>query len=154
MECSHKNLIVNGDFRTRIAPWTGRLIRRVKNPQNPKDESILMGGKDGNQRSILSQLIEVQPEFQCAYYLTFRMINISPKDKPAQFYATVAYLDAQSRLIRSTPLWIKPPKQQTFRAYFTIVPPPPKQTSKIKIVFLLTQGILLIDTVRLASRNV
>lgn len=154
MECSHKNLIVNGDFRARIAPWTGRQIQRVRNPQDQKDYSILMGGKDGNKRSVLSQVIRIQPEHRCAYYLTFRMINISPKQKPAQFYATVLYLDFNSHLIRSTPLLIKPPKQKTFRSYFTIVPPPPEKTSKIKVVFLLTQGLLLIDTVRLASRDV
>lgn len=152
--CSHKNWIVNGDFQARIAPWTGSQIERVKNPTDASDYSILMGGKIGNQQSTLIQYIDLQqPEYRCAYYLTFRIMNISPKGRPAQFYATVVYLDSRARLIRSTPLLIQPPKQNSFKAYFAIVPPPPRKTSKVKIVFLLVQGRLLIDSIRFASRD-
>lgn len=152
--CSQKNLIVNGDFRARIAPWTGRSIQRVRNPQNHRDYSILMGEKDGKKQSHLSQVIPLQPEYHCAYYLTFRLFNIGAKGQPVQFFATVSYLDPRSRLIRITPLLVEPPQQKAFRSYYTIVPPPPSRTTKIKVVFLLTRGFLLIDSIRLTSHQV
>jgi hypothetical protein len=152
--CSHKNLIVNSDFRSRIAPWTGRSIQRVPNPENRQDHSILMGRRDGKTTSTLSQTISLKPEYHCAYYLTFRLYNLSPKGQPAQFYAAVSYLDQRSRQIRITPLLVEPPKQKAFRSYYTIVPPPPRQTAMIKVVFLLTQGLLLIDLIRLTSHQV
>lgn len=154
MACSHKNWIVNGDFKARIAPWTGSQIERVKNPTDASDYSILMGGKTGNQWSTLIQQIELQLEYRCAYYLTFRIMNISPEGRPAQFYATVVYLDSRARSIRSTPMLIQPPRQNSFKSYFAIVPPPPRKTSKVKVVFLLVQGRLLIDSIRFASREV
>ena len=152
--CSHKNLIVNGDFRARISPWTGQSIRRVRNPQDRQDYSILMGKLDGKKQSVLSQTISLEPEFHCAYYLTFRLFNISERHQPVQFYATVSYLDQRSRAIRITPLIVEPPKQKAFRSYYTIVPPPPRKTAKIRVVFLLTQGLLLIDSIRLTSHQV
>lgn len=150
--CSHKNLIVNGDFLARISPWTGKAIRRVQNPQNRRDYSILMGDKSEKKQSYLSQVISLQPEFHCAYYLTFRLFHMG--SQPVQFYATVSYLDKDARFIRMTPLLVEPPKQKAFRSYYTIVPPPPRKTAKIQVVFLLTQGLLLIDSIRLYSHQV
>lgn len=156
MACSHRNLIVNGDFRARLAPWTGTQIRRVRNPENKNDFSVAMGTPNGKKQSVLSQRIKAKLEPGCAYYLTFRIINDSPDHISARFYATVAYLNSKGKLIRSTPLFLIPPElpRKKYRSYFSIVPPPPKNASQLKVVFWLQQGFVYIDTIRLGSHEV
>lgn len=154
MACSNRNIIINGDFYSRIKPWKGKQIQRVRNPQIPSDYSILMGNRTGSAESILSQQRRVVLEKNCAYYLTFRMINVSPKHLPARFFATVAYLDAQGKLIRSTPLLLTPPEANRYKPYFSIVPPPPRKAHQVKVVFWLQQGRIYIDMIRLVSQSV
>lgn len=156
MACSHRNLIVNGDFQVKLAPWTGKQIRRVRNPENISDFSVAMGTPSGKKQSVLSQQIRTKLESGCAYYLTFRIINDSPDHISARFYATVAYLDTRGKLIRSTPLFLTPLElpRKKYRPYFSIVPPPPKNAAQIKVVFWLQQGFVYIDTIRLGSHDV
>lgn len=154
--CSHKNLIVNGDFRSRLYPWTGKRIMHVRNPLNELDYSVLMEAPNTHKQSILSQRMQVKPEEKCAYHLTFRIINVSPNHLPIRFYAIVAYLDKKGRLIRSTPLLLTLPEQslKKYKPYFSIIPPPPNRTEQCKVVFLLLQGRLFIDMIRFVSYTV
>lgn len=156
MACSHRNLIVNGDFHSTIKPWTGKNIRRVRNPQQKSDFSILMGSQTGNAESILSQQRQVRLELNCTYYLTFRVINDSPDHRPALLFATVAYLDKNRKITRTTPLMLTPRELpvKTYKPYFSIVPPPPKTAQYVKVVFWLRQGLLYIDMIRLVSNSV
>lgn len=92
----------------------------------------------------------------CAYYLYFRVFNITPKQREAHLQAIVTYQNAQGKLLRITPLLIDIPEERDgkFNHYYTIVPPPPVNTKRVGVIFVLKSGLILLDTIRLIARPV
>jgi len=154
MACSSRNLLINGGFRRGLAPWTGKHIQRTKNPLKKNDWSVKMNADRG--AAVLKQKVNGPFEQGCAYYLHFRSYNITPTGQKAVLFATVSYLDAGGRIIRSTPMQIILPegKQAKWFSYFTIVPPPPQNAKSLSVVFWLTSGSLFVDYIRIASHSV
>jgi hypothetical protein len=154
MPCTNRNLLKNGSFRSGISPWTGMGINRVNNPFQPGDFSILMKSSAAN-NAVLKQSIQGPFEEDCAYYLNFRVLNVTPPGNEAVLYAAVSYLNRKKNLIRTTPLLIKPPARTSdWYSYFSIVPPPPRGTRFATVVFLLAKGNLLVDYIRFASHSI
>ncbi|MBA4600884.1 hypothetical protein [Thermoactinomyces mirandus] len=152
MACSGRNLLKNGGFRRGVAPWRGRRIRRLNNPLRSGDYSIFMSAVRTGADAVLQQTVYAPFERGCAYYLYFRLLNVTPSESRTDLYATVAYLNKNHRIIRSTPLLIRPPVQtHNWYSYFTIVPPPPRGTRMVSVVFLLGNGSLFVDYIRFAS---
>lgn len=145
------NILVNGGFRLGLAPWTGTNIKRVQNPVNKEDYSVLL--RNG---SVLKQKRPLTISPGCAYYLYFRLLNASARNVQANLFATVVYLDGKGNILRSTPLDIKPPAQSKlqFKAYFEIVPPPPIATKSVAVVFSDVTGSIFVDYICLAAHKV
>lgn len=155
MACSRRNLLGNGGFQKGIAPWQGNRIRRLRNPLRPGDYSMFMSATRTGADAVLQQTVYGPFERGCAYYLYFRLLNVTPPESRTDLYATVAYLNRNRQIIRSTPMLIKPPHQTSdWYSYFTIVPPPPRGTSTALVVFLLENGSLFVDYIRLASHAI
>jgi hypothetical protein len=155
MACSNRNLVVNGEFRRGISPWTGHDIKWVKNPLRYHDTAVLMNPSSNVGIAVLKQTVSGTFEQGCAYYLYLRVMNVSPSVRKVLLFATVAYLDAGKGIIRSTPLVIEPPRTGgKWFSYFSIVPPPPPRARFMTVSFFLKEGALLIDTVRLASHEI
>jgi len=155
MACSGRNLLKNGGFTRGIAPWTGTRIRRLKNPLRSGDYSIFMSAARNGADAVIKQTVYGPFERGCAYYLYFRLLNMTPPESRTDLYATVAYLDKNRRIINSTPLLVKPPYQtKSWYPYFSIVPTPPRGTATISVVFLLANGSLFVDYISLASHKV
>lgn len=154
MTCSNRNLLRNGGFRKGLAPWYGIRIKRVPNPIYKNDWSVIMDAR--NKAAVLAQKVQGTFEHKCAYYLYFRSYNITPKNQKALLYAVVSYLDAKGKTLRTTPLQINPSRRnrKQWSSYFTIVPPPPRNTKSINVVFLLKSGILYVDYIRIASHEI
>jgi hypothetical protein len=152
MTCSNRNLLVNGEFKNGLSPWVGSGIKHVKSPINPNDAAVWMPGPG----SYLHQVVKGAFETRCAYYLYFRVLNAGAKGKPTQITATVSYLNAGGRLLRSTPVSIKPPAalSRKWFAYYTIVPPPPPETRFVVVNLRINEGALFVDSLRLASHEV
>jgi hypothetical protein len=154
MACSGKNLLKNGGFTRGIAPWTGTRIRRMKNPLRPGDYSLFMSATR-SRPAALKQTVSGPFEQGCAYYLYFRLLNVTPPTSQAEIYATVAYLDKNRRIINSTPLLVRPPRRlKSWYPYFSIVPTPPRGTAMLSVVFLLASGTLFVDYISIASHKV
>ncbi|WP_028775600.1 hypothetical protein [Shimazuella kribbensis] len=151
MACTNTNIIVNGGFRTGLAPWTGTNVKIVKNPVYKNDSSALL--RTG---SVLKQRQALTIQKGCAYYLYFRLLNVTPSGLNANLFATVSYLDNHGNIIRSTPLQIILPraKKLAFKSYFNIVPPPPAQTRSVSVVFSSVKGTVFVDYIRLAAHTV
>lgn len=155
MACSRRNLLVNGGFQRGIAPWRGNRIRRLKNPLRSGDYSIFMSAVRTGTGAVLYQTIDGPFEEECAYYLYFRLLNGTPPESRTGFYAAATCLDRNGKMIRTTPMIIKPPYQTTdWYSYFTIIPPFPRGTAMVSVVFLLENGSLFVDYVRLASHDI
>ncbi|MBH8585034.1 hypothetical protein [Thermoactinomyces sp. CICC 10520] len=155
MACSGRNILINGGFQKGSAPWTGKRIRRMKNPLRAGDYSMWMGATRAGGDSILKQTIRGPFERGCAYYLYFRLLNVTPPQSKAELYAAVAYLNEKRQMIRSTPLLIRPPYLgNKWYSYFTIVPSPPLNARYVSVVFLLRKGLLFVDYIRLASHDI
>lgn len=156
MACSNRNLLLNGGFRTGVHPWKGRNAARIANPLVPGDFSLAMG-KNPQKNSLLYQTVPGPLEKGCAYYLYFRVLNRSRANVQPWLIASVAYLNAKRRLLRTTPLFLKPPRRSpvdVFHPYFTIVPPPPDRTRFLTVVFTSDRGTVLVDYIRIASHNI
>lgn len=154
MACSGRNILINGGFQRGSALWTGKRIRRLKNPLRTGDYSMWMSATHLSADSVLKQTVYGPFEKGCSYYLYFRLLNVTPPDSKTKLYATVAYLNENRQIIRSTPLLIHPPYQgKRWYTYFNIVPPPPLNTRFISVVFLLKSGSLFVDYIRLASHK-
>lgn len=154
MACSGRNILINGGFQRGTAPWTGKRIHRMKNPLRAGDYSMWMGATNTGDDSVLKQTVYGPFEKGCSYYLYFRLLNVTPPKDKTVLYATVAYLNANRQIIRSTPLLIHPPHQgMRWYSYFNIVPPPPLKTRFVSVVFLLKKGLLFVDYIRLASHQ-
>jgi hypothetical protein len=151
MACSNTNVLVNEGFRQGLAPWTGTNIKVVPNPVYNGDSSVLL-----TTGSVLKQKRPLQVEKGCAYYLYFRVLNASPASARANFFATVSYLDNNGKILRSTPLLVLLPRATAlkFKSYFSIVPPPPKKTRYVSVVFSGVKGRIFVDYIRLASHVV
>ncbi len=155
MTCSRRNLIRNGGFQRGVAPWRGTRIRRLKNPLRSGDYSMFMSAARNGADAVLQQRVNGPFESGCAYYLYFRLLNVTPLESRTDLYAAVAYLNRNGQIIRSTPMLVKPPYQTPdWYSYFTIVPPPPQGTAMVSVVFLLENGSLFVDYVRLASHSI
>lgn len=156
MACSNTNLLVNRGFQTGLSPWTGTNIKRVKSPIDPTQFAVLMNNPTGQVRTTLKQVVPLTIEPGCAYYLYFQVLNTTTGSQPANLFGTVAYLDAQQRIIRSTPLQVQPPKATSLKRfkYFDIVPPPPHNTRFVSVSFLLGNGTLFVGYVRLVAHSV
>ncbi|WP_143085182.1 hypothetical protein [Planifilum fulgidum] len=103
----------------------------------------------------LKQTVSGPFERGCAYYLYFRLLNVTPPSSRAEIYATVAYLDKNRRILNSTPLLVRPPRQtKSWYPYFSIVPTPPRGTAMLSVVFLLAKGTLFVDYISVASHKV
>lgn len=153
MACSIRNLLVNGDFREGLSPWTGANIKRVKNPISKNDFAVLMNNPAGSERTVLKQTVSGPFEKGCTYYLHFGVLNITPASGKVTLFATVAYLDANQKIVQSTPLQVLPPKTKSLKwhLFFSIVPPPPVHARFASIVFLLSKGTLFIDYITFAA---
>jgi hypothetical protein len=151
MACSNTNILVNGGFRQGLAPWTGTKIKRLPNPVYKGDSSVLL-----TNGSILKQTRPLRISPGCAYYLYFRLLNVSTSNVQANLFATVAYLDQNGKILRSTPLQVQPPKARklAFNSYFDIVPPPPAATKSVLVVFSGVTGSIFVDYIRLAAHSV
>ncbi len=156
MVCSNKNLLVNSKFRRGLSPWTGGNIKIVKNPMANNDLAVLMNAMNPHVSSVLKQTVYGPLEQGCAYYLFFRVMNLTPSPYKARLFATVSYLDDRGDIIRSTPLLILFPELTEFEwvSYFTIVPPPPGNVHHTSVVMLLAAGKVLVDNIVLSSRQV
>jgi hypothetical protein len=156
MACSKKNILFNGGFTKGLQGWTGKNIKLVRNPVFSNDTSLLMG-VNPDQMSTLKQIIQTpELESECAYYLYFRTLNVTPNRGRPDLYATVVYLDKNGKWLRVTPmLLILPPKKKLgFSSYFTIVPSPPKGTKQVIASFLLNSGRVFVDYIRFASHDI
>ncbi|WP_124727189.1 hypothetical protein [Staphylospora marina] len=149
MPCSYRNLLKNSGFTRGLAPWTGSGIMRIHNPLREGDWAVLMNSPG----DILKQIVQGPFETGCAYYLYFRALNLSGPG--AEFFATVAWLDAGKRIIRSTPLQILPPRTgNKWYSYFSIVPPPPRRAAYASVSFYHRAGAVLVDYIRLSSHDI
>jgi hypothetical protein len=151
MACNNTNILVNGGFRQGLAPWTGINVKRVKNPVYKNDYSVLL--RTG---SVLKQKQRLTIQRGCAYYLYFRLLNVTAAGAQANLFATVAYLDQNGRILRSTPLQIILPRatRLAFKPYFNIVPPPPAQTKSVSVSFSGVRGTIYVDYIRLAAHTI
>ncbi|SEN23885.1 hypothetical protein [Lihuaxuella thermophila] len=152
MACSNRNLLLNSRFLQGLPPWTGGNIKIVRNPVSRNDLAVLMRAGNPNANSVLKQTVYGPFERGCAYYLYFRVLNLTP----ARLFATVSYQDINGNIIRSTPLFILLGKESRLKwePYFTIVPPPPDNVHRASVVLLLTSGTVLADNIVLASHQV
>jgi len=126
----------------------------MKNPLRPGDYSLFMSATR-SRPAALKQTVSGPFEQGCAYYLYFRLLNVTPPTIQAEIYATVAYLDKNRRIINSTPLLVRPPRRlKSWYPYFSIVPTPPRGTAMLSIVFLLASGTLFVDYISIASHKV
>ncbi|TCS96411.1 hypothetical protein EDD58_10142 [Hazenella coriacea] len=153
MTCSNRNILKNSDFKKGIAPWTGDNLRWVRNPLDADDHVIFMNKKKGSGYPVLKQTVSGPFENKCVYNLNFRLFNLSESGATTLF-ATVIYQDRNKKIIRSTPLWMNPPKSKkdAWFSYLTIVPPPPRNAVYTSVSFLLIKGTVLVDYIRLTSR--
>lgn len=154
MTCSNRNLLKNSDFKKGITPWRGTYVHWVRNPLDKNDHVILMRKRKGVGYPVLKQTISKPFEHRCAYNLNFRLFNRS-KSGETSLFATVIYQDVYKRILRATPLWIHPPKstKDAWFSYLTIVPPPPRNTAFASVSFLLRKGTVIVDYIRLTSRE-
>lgn len=159
MACSNKNIVKNGEFKDGLDHWSGSNIKLVDNPLSEGDSCVLMGNKNTiknlKNMCVLKQDIKGPFERGCAYYLHYQLMHailLQPKDL---FYATVAYLDYNRRIINSTPVYIIP-NHTTLRwfEYYSIVPPAPPNTATASVSFILRGGMMYIDNIRLASQTI
>ncbi|PTX53900.1 hypothetical protein C8P63_12518 [Melghirimyces profundicolus] len=151
MSCPRRNILPNGGFQKGLSPWKGRGVRLVANPVRKGDTSLAM--KAG---SLAYQNISGPFRSNCAYYLYFRVFNNRRTPRPPQLFATVAYLDKNKRLLRSTPVLVEvpSPRDPQFASYFTIVPPPPAATKYLSVIFSVRRGWILVDYVSVTAHNV
>lgn len=154
MTCKSGNLLQNSDFRRGLSPWRGTGIKVIKNPIIPKDYALLMNARTKD--ALVFQKRHFSPKISCAYYLYFRVFHAPKKRRNADFWAVVTYSDNRGRPIKTTPLLLKipPSTSNRFQDYFVIVPPPPAKTRTIMAIFVLKNGLLLLDTIRLLVRPV
>jgi hypothetical protein len=151
MTCSGINLVKNGDFQQGLNFWSGTGVILANHIVRRGNVSALL--KKG---SVLRQQQRIQAEKGCAYYLYFRLFNVTPASLQAKLFATVTYLDEQDRILRTTPLEVQPHinRKNQFQSFFNIVPPPPSATRKFSIKISVEAGVIFLDYIRFSSHVV
>ncbi|SDW75587.1 hypothetical protein SAMN05444487_10618 [Marininema mesophilum] len=151
MACSSGNLITNGGFRDGLSSWQGRGIETLPNPIRPKDTSVRI-----DKGGILFQNVSGTFIRTCAYYLYFSLLNENPRSIQPRLFAVVSWMDKKKHLLRTTPLLVIPPRPNTLRftSYFAIVPPPPKSTAIMSVVFLTINAPIVIDNIVAFAKDV
>lgn len=151
MACNGQNILKNGNFTSRFHHWRKKGSRLVTNPMAEGDISVAMGPG-----SLIHQVVKGPFNWQCAYYLRFRVMNSSPSGVTTRVVANVAYLGPQKQLLGQTPLTVDPPHREPkrFSSYFTIVPPPPHATKYMVVAFSVKSGSVLVDTISVSSHKI
>lgn len=151
MSWPKRNIVKNGGFQSGLPPWRGKGIRLVPNPIRRGDVSVRL-----EERGLLYQYTPGPFRRECSYYLYFRLHNNRRTPKPPLVLASVAHLDRNKQLLRTTPVLVEPPytREAHFSSYFSIVPPPPAATKYIAVIFQVQNGSVLVDYIALTPHDV
>lgn len=132
MNCPQRNILKNGGFQSGLSSWQGKGVQLAPNPIRRGDVSVRLENE-----GLLYQYVPGPFRSNCSYYLYFRIYNNRRSLKPPLVLVSVAYMDRNKKLLRTTPVLVEPPYTQEahFSSYFSIVPPPPVATQYTAVIF-------------------